>query len=363
MDIKLLKQQVENIINTSLTESTWELEAWNELVRQSGGNEFGPFYQEHRWIWLLKYQSASVLAFEAEAKTITEAEAKLIQMVLSSVQPSVSPSGLKRDEEARSIQLGQWLQERLEQGDLERQIPESLLIKTKLRGRFLPFLLSWEHPGQAISFTQLNKLLKSYFGGAIVLIPLKEDWLILLGEELLTSLREDSEEAAETERDMLSALCQGLYELITNEWVGSLHLSVGDVMISDAKLAFATLALRQTLALGRMFNVTNQIHLPWELRLERLIFSIPEADRQRFIMESGDHGTLLQEEETFTTLETFFSLDCNVSETAKRLYIHRNTLLYRLDKLKQETGLDVRTFADAVLIKLELLLYKVTKRA
>jgi len=55
-------------------------------------------------------------------------------------------------------------------------------------------------------------------------------------------------------------------------------------------------------------------------------------------------------------------LDCNVSETAKKLYIHRNTLLYRLDKFKQETGLDVRTFNDAVLVKIALLLYKVTKR-
>lgn len=363
MDIKLLKQQVENIVDTSLTESNWELEAWNELVRRSGGNEFGPFHQNQRWVWLLKYQSSSVLAFEAGAETITEAEAKLIQMLLSSVHPPVSPSGLKRDEEARSLQLGQWLQERLEQGELAQQIPENMPIKSKLRGRLLPFLLSWEHQGQAISFTQLSKLLKSYFGGAIILIPLKEDWLILLGEELFTSLREESEEAAEKERDMLSALCEGLYELITNEWVGGLHLSVGDVLITANELTTATLTLRQTLALGRMFNVTNQIHLPWELKLERLIASIPEAERQKFIAESGDHSHLLQEEETFTTLETFFSLDCNVSETAKRLYIHRNTLLYRFDKFKQETGLDVRTFADAVLVKLELLLYKVTKRS
>ncbi|WP_018751887.1 PucR family transcriptional regulator [Paenibacillus sanguinis] len=363
MDIKLLKQQVENIVDTSLTESNWELEAWNGLIRQSGGNEFGPFRQGQRWIWLLKYQSSSVLAFEAEAKAITEAEAKLIQMVLSSMHPPVSPIGLKRDEEARSLQLGQWLQERLEQGELEQSIPDNMPIKTKLRGRLLPFLLSWEHQGQAISFNQLNKLLKSYFGGAIVLVPLKEDWLILLGEELLTSLREDSEEVAETEREMLSALCEGLYELITNEWVGGLHLSVGDTLIAEAELTAATLALRQTLALGRMFNVTNQIHLPWELKLERLISSIPEIERERYIAERRDRSTLLQEEETFTTLETFFSLDCNVSETAKRLYIHRNTLLYRLDKFKQETGLDVRTFADAVLVKLELLLYKVTKRA
>ncbi|MDT2192264.1 helix-turn-helix domain-containing protein [Paenibacillus larvae] len=66
--------------------------------------------------------------------------------------------------------------------------------------------------------------------------------------------------------------------------------------------------------------------------------------------------------ETQTTLEQFFGLDCNVSETAKKLYIHRNTLLYRLDKFKQETSLDVRNFHHAVLVKIALLLYKVTNR-
>jgi len=66
--------------------------------------------------------------------------------------------------------------------------------------------------------------------------------------------------------------------------------------------------------------------------------------------------------ETLATLEIFFEQDCSVSETAKQLYIHRNTLLYRLDKFKQETGLDVRTFRDAVLVRIAISLYKVTKR-
>jgi DNA-binding PucR family transcriptional regulator len=75
----------------------------------------------------------------------------------------------------------------------------------------------------------------------------------------------------------------------------------------------------------------------------------------------GGYDYLL-DAETISTLETFFQLDCNVSETAKKLYIHRNTLLYRLDKFKQETSLDVRSFQDAVLVKIALQLYKVTKR-
>ncbi|MNC73523.1 Purine catabolism regulatory protein [compost metagenome] len=77
------------------------------------------------------------------------------------------------------------------------------------------------------------------------------------------------------------------------------------------------------------------------------------------ILRGIDH---VLDQEMLSTLENFFALDCNVSETAKKLYIHRNTLLYRLDKFKQETGKDVRTFNDAVLVKTALLLYKVTKR-
>lgn len=365
MDIKSLKKQVESVIGTSLSESVWETRAWNTAIRTADDRGDGLFRVDQRWMWLVERQQGGVRVFETETSKVSEAEAQLIQLLLKTArEPSPGPN-LKRDDEARSIELGEWLQERLERSEFNEQLPKHLTLEAKLRGRMLPFLLNWDSPGQgqAISFSKLSKLLRSYFGGEVILVPLREDWLILLGEDLFMNLREESEEAAETERDLLGALCQGLYELVTNEWVGGFHLTVGSAFIVETELASVTLFLRQTLALGRIFNVTDQIHLPWELKLERLVYSIPEEQRLQFSMELGDRAGLLQDEETLTTLETFFALDCNVSETAKRLYIHRNTLLYRIDKFKQETGLDVRTFNDAVLVKLELLLYKVTKRA
>ncbi|WP_255315403.1 PucR family transcriptional regulator [Paenibacillus barengoltzii] len=365
MEIKLLKQQVESVIGTSLSESVWETKDWNDIVKAANPMESGPYRVNERWIWFVEQHQGGVRVLESEVAKVTDSEARLIQMLLTAArEPATPSSNLKREDEMRSIQLGEWLEERLEQGELTQPLPDHLTLKAKLKGRMLPFLLSWESSGQgqAISFSKLNKLLKSYFGGEVVLAPLKEAWLILLGEELFMSLREESEEAAETERDLMAALCQGLYELVTNEWVGGFHLTVGSALIAENELVSATLFLRQTLALGRMFNVTDPIHFPWELRLERLVYSIPEEQRRQFALELGDRADLLQDVEIRTTLETFFALDCNVSETAKRLYIHRNTLLYRMDKFKQETGLDVRTFNDAVLVKLELLLYKVTKR-
>ncbi|MCK8489616.1 helix-turn-helix domain-containing protein [Paenibacillus sp. MBLB2552] len=365
MDIKLLKQQVERVIGTSLSENVRETQAWNHVMSERSGQDAGPYRIDDRWVWFVDREPGGIRVLETELSKVSEAEARLIHLLLSAARESSHPvPNPKRDDETRSIQLGEWLQERIELGELNLPLPEHFPMKPKLKGRMLPFLLNWESSGQgqALSFSKLNKLLKSYFGSEVILVPLKEDWLILLAEELFMSLREESEEAAETELDLLGALCQGLYELVTNEWVGGFHLTVGGTLIGEAELASATLFLRQTLALGRVFNVTDPIHLPWELKLERLIYSIPEEQRRQFTLELGDRTGLLQDEETLTTLETFFALDCNVSETAKRLYIHRNTLLYRIDKFKQETGLDVRTFDDAVLVKLELLLYKVTKR-
>ena len=96
--------------------------------------------------------------------------------------------------------------------------------------------------------------------------------------------------------------------------------------------------------------------------MEKLLYVIPETEKNLFINQVFKRNDPVLEREMLSTLESFFDLECNVSETAKILYIHRNTLLYRLDKFKQETGLDVRSFNDAVLIRIAVLLYKFTKR-
>ena len=63
-------------------------------------------------------------------------------------------------------------------------------------------------------------------------------------------------------------------------------------------------------------------------------------------------------EEMLSTIEKFFENSLNLSETARQLYIHRNTLVYRLDKVQRATGLDLRAFDDAVTFKLMMLLGK-----
>lgn len=370
MEMNSLKQQVEEISGIPLTVMEMGMTEWESLAAKAGevtnGSHNGLLRLENRYIWLWKRKgTSSVQILEADAASLTEVEAKLIGLLIAGTHDTGKAAPAKKDEESRSIELGVWIEECLDREDLHAAVPENMALKSRLQTPMLPFLVSWENrAGQGVAFSKLYKLLRSYFGGDLLLIPIKEDWMILVSEALLTDLREESEEGADNERDLLGALCQGLYELISNEWVGGgCHLAVHELISGDHHIARAALALRETLRIGHLFDVTEHIHLPWELQLERLVSSIPAEDRERFINETSGHQGIFADEEMRTTLETFFQMDCNVSETAKRLYIHRNTLMYRIDKIKQETGLDVRTFRDAVLINLELLLYKVTKRA
>ncbi|MEN1989561.1 PucR family transcriptional regulator [Paenibacillus hubeiensis] len=263
------------------------------------------------------------------------------------------------------IELGTWLREQMNLSNEGYSIPERFLaagLGEHLEQEKIPFLLQGETPDdRRVHSSELNKLLESYFGEDIVLIPLGEQEWVFFGS-VQTVTAEADDDTTEARKELLNAFCLGLYELIASEWAGGFHLSAALPCVPYQQLISVTSTLRESVKLGRSFHVTEHIHLPWNLHLERLVASISEPERLRFIEEIGKNTSLFSDSETMGTLETFFSLDCNVSETAKRMFIHRNTLVYRLDKIKHEIGYDVRSFENAVLVRLLLLMYKVTKK-
>jgi hypothetical protein len=322
-------------------------------------------------IWIPVNQQDPSRVIVADQGALTESEIGLISLLLSSLQDTtpgvMSKSAGKVEEERRAQQLGGWLKERLQDGELLAELPEEMWIRTSLTEDMVPFLLIHESEhAPTPSYKALHRLLRSYFGGDIILVPLLDkEWIILANQELLDGITTDDKEdiSVEGDQDLLSLFCMGLYELISTEWVGDFHISAIPAVNALHALPQTVSMLRETMTIGRTFQVKEHIHLSTGLHLERLVYSIPEYQRNQFLREyAAGHTDLFEDSETLSTLESFFELDCNVSETAKHLYIHRNTLLYRLDKIKQETGLDVRSFSDAVLVKITLLLYKVTKR-
>ena len=95
------------------------------------------------------------------------------------------------------------------------------------------------------------------------------------------------------------------------------------------------------------------------LGIGRLIYQLPMPLCKMFIKEIfSDKSPNEFDEETLTTINKFFENSLNVSETSRQLYIHRNTLVYRLDKLQKSTGLDLRVFDDAITFKIALMVVK-----
>lgn len=98
------------------------------------------------------------------------------------------------------------------------------------------------------------------------------------------------------------------------------------------------------------------------LGIGRLIYQLPVNLCRIFIEEIfGVDGIVDFEEETLTTVNKFFENNLNVSETSRQLFVHRNTLVYRIEKLEKSTGLDVRTFDDALTFKIAMMVVNYMK--
>ena len=113
---------------------------------------------------------------------------------------------------------------------------------------------------------------------------------------------------------------------------------------------------------GKIFFEERNIIAYSALGIGRLIYQLPLPLCKMFIKEIfGGKSPDDFDEETLTTINKFFENSLNVSETSRQLYIHRNTLVYRLDKLQKSTGLDLRVFEDAITFKIALMVVKYMK--
>lgn len=307
-------------------------------------------------------ETAERTAFRIASDRLDPALRELIALLVETSAAVHSAPSLQ-EEETEAQQLGRWLADRLESGEAPHELPDTLRLKSRLFTEMIPFLLIYEGAQSSIGgYEELHQLLSTFLEREVRVVPLRErEWLLLVDRLDVLDLSEERGEGDESDRELLEAFGLGLYELIASEWAGIFNLSVSEPLQPAHGLVPALRILRESVFLGKTFHVTRHVHLPWELDLERLIYSIPGEQRERFMERIEGRAVVLADSETLATLTTFFQMNCNVSETAKQLYIHRNTLIYRLDKVKQETGLDVRNFSDAVSMKLALLLDKVTK--
>ncbi len=123
-------------------------------------------------------------------------------------------------------------------------------------------------------------------------------------------------------------------------------------------------AAENALRYADLFETKGAVHSYREFILIRLLEGLPEGKLSKLFAEMTDKGALeaFEDKELMMTAEEFLQNSLNVSETARNLYMHRNTLTYRLDKLEKATGLNIRQFSDAVSFRVFTLLYKLMNK-
>lgn len=166
-------------------------------------------------------------------------------------------------------------------------------------------------------------------------------------------------ESSETAED-LHRTAEVIYGLFKGD--KSVHVAYGTVVNEIKEVSRSYKEARMALDVGKIFFEDNNIIAYATLGIGRLIYQLPIPLCKMFIKEIfGSRSPDDFDEETLTTINKFFENSLNVSETSRQLYIHRNTLVYRLDKLQKSTGLDLRVFEDAITFKIALMVVKYMK--
>lgn len=143
---------------------------------------------------------------------------------------------------------------------------------------------------------------------------------------------------------------------------GKTHIAYGTIVKELKEVSRSYKEAKMALDVGKIFFGERDVIAYSSLGIGRLIYQLPIPLCKMFIREIFDHHSPDDfDEETLTTINKFFENSLNVSETSRQLYIHRNTLVYRLDKLQKSTGLDLRVFEDAITFKIALMVVKYMK--
>ena len=140
------------------------------------------------------------------------------------------------------------------------------------------------------------------------------------------------------------------------------HIAYGTIVEEIKEVSRSYKEARMALDVGKIFFSERNVIAYSSLGIGRLIYQLPIPLCKMFIREIFEGKSPDDfDEETLSTINKFFENSLNVSETSRQLYIHRNTLVYRLDKLQKSTGLDLRVFEDAITFKIALMVVKYMK--
>jgi carbohydrate diacid regulator len=161
------------------------------------------------------------------------------------------------------------------------------------------------------------------------------------------------------ENDNLQSMAEELCSILQTETLQNISVSYDAVTPDFDGLTDSYKNALLAMKVGETFYSERHIYAYAELGLGSLLYQIPREACLTYLNRTLPGLDFRQlDAETLNTIKTFFACNLNIAETARALYMHRNTLVYRLDTFKKQTGLDIRKFEDAINCQIGLLLWE-----
>lgn len=193
----------------------------------------------------------------------------------------------------------------------------------------------------------VGELLKSMF------IPQSGDYIVSIDEHSIVLIKELDDKADKNE---IEEVANTIVDMLNSEAMLNVRVAYG-IPVNELKdVSKSYKEAKMALEVGSIFYDYKRVISYEMLGIGRLIYQLPQNLCRIFIKEIyGDTKPEEIDEEILTTINKFLENNLNVSETSRQLYIHRNTLVYRIEKLQKAIGLDMRVFDDALTFKIALM--------
>ena len=157
----------------------------------------------------------------------------------------------------------------------------------------------------------------------------------------------------------LEKLASSISDTLSSEFYTHCVVGIGTTVTGIKDLARSFKEAQSALEVAKVFDTDRTIVSYDNLGIARLIYQLPTTLCEMFLKEVFKRGSIESlDQETLFTIQRFFENNLNVSETSRKLFVHRNTLVYRLEKIKKLTGLDLREFEDAIVFKVARMVKK-----
>ena len=239
---------------------------------------------------------------------------------------------------------------------LDNILPSDIYIKSK-ELRFnaeetrVVFLIKFHSKSDVLSFDMVQNIFPDK----------NKDYVISTGEQDIVLVKEVK---PNTDIREIEKIAKGIADTLNSEFYVKVSIGIGTVVDNIKDLARSYKEAQVAFEVGKVFDTEKNIVSYENLGIGRLIYQLPTTLCEMFLQEVFKNGSLDSlDRETLMTIQCFFENNLNVSETSRKLFVHRNTLVYRLEKIRKLTGLDLREFDHAITFKVALMVrrYLTTK--